>query len=212
MMKFIKDNLGIIGLVLAIVVLLFGDNLYQQFAGHSVFEKPSPTATAISTRTATLSPSVSPSSTSTPTYTLTNTAAFTATPANTATITSTPTRTATPTLSSTPTPAYACDTVNEQPTYGKAIKRGHKFKVGFTLVNTGNSVWPEETELRLGSNPFGMVDVPSALPKIPRLEPGDTIDIGPFDAKAPDQVGFYVVSFTIGDGSCNPFITFNVVK
>jgi hypothetical protein len=84
--------------------------------------------------------------------------------------------------------------------------------VGFTLVNTGASVWPEETELRLGSNPFGTVDVPSALPKIPRLEPGDTIDVGPFDAKAPDQVGFYVVSFTLGDGSCNPFITFNVVK
>jgi len=177
---------------------------------------PTPTATATSTITTTFTPLALPSPTATltptPTFALTNTLTSTATLTYTATITSTPTRTATPTPSSTPTPAYACDTINELPPYGTAIKRGKNFKVGFTIVNTGNSVWPEETELVLASNPYGTVNVPSALNKIPRLEPDDTLKVGPFDAKAPDKVGFYVVSFTLGDGSCNPFITFNVVK
>ena len=199
---------AIIGAASTIIAAFLGSPLIEKWLATS----PTPTATATPTGTATFTASVLPSLAPPPTFTLTNTVTSTAAPTFTPTITLTPTRTATPTLTSTPTPAYACDTINERPVYGAAIKRGKSFKVGFTIVNTGTSVWPEETELILAANPYGTIDSPIPLKKIPRLQPGATIDIGPYDAKAPDQLGYYVVSFTLGDGSCNPYISFNVVK
>ena len=136
--------------------------------------------------------------------------------------TSTPTLSPTPTSSPTPsptpvpyvalTPEYACDTTNEQPSYGAEIKRGRKFKVSFTLVNTGSNTWPDGVKLVLDSNPYGTVDVTTPLQQIPRVQPLDMVDIGPFDAVAPEEPGYYVVSFELGDDICWPYISFNVVK
>ena len=142
---------------------------------------------------------------------------LTSTP-ETPTPTQPPTPTLTPTSTPTPvpyvavTPEYTCDTINEQPPYDTEIKRGRKFKVSFTLVNTGSNTWPEGVELVLDSNPYNTVDVPTPLQQIPRVQPLDTVNIGPFDAVAPEELGYYVVSFKLGNGICWPYISFNVVK
>jgi len=142
---------------------------------------------------------------------------FTFTPI-TPTLSPTSTPTPPPTLSPTPapyvalTPEYSCDTINEQPPYNTEIKRGRKFKVSFTLVNTGSNTWPEGVELVLDSNPYNTVDVPTPLQQIPRVQPLGTVNIGPFDAVAPEEPGYYVISFELGNGICWPYISFNVVK
>jgi hypothetical protein len=135
-----------------------------------------------------------------------------ATSSPTASPTASPTSTPTPAPYVAVTPEYTCDTINEQPPYDTEIKRGRKFKVSFTLVNTGSNTWPEGVELVLDSNPYNTVDVPTPLQQIPRVQPLDTVNIGPFDAVAPEEPGYYVVSFKLGNGICWPYISFNVVK
>lgn len=137
---------------------------------------------------------------------------ITSTPAQ---ITSISSPTSTPAASaSTLTPAadYACGTANEQPQENSKLKRGQSFKVSFTLVNTGSAVWPDDLTLDISSNPSGTVDAAPLPIKVPRVQPGDSINVGPFDAKAPNKEGHYVVGFNLGDGLCWPYIAFDVVK
>lgn len=107
-------------------------------------------------------------------------------------------------------PGYACATVNEQPQENSKLKRGQRFKVSFTLVNTGTTVWPEDLVLNISSNPYDTVDASELPIKVPRVQPGDSINVGPFDAQAPDKDGHYVVGFELGDGFCWPYIAFDV--
>jgi hypothetical protein len=136
---------------------------------------------------------------------------FTVTP----TTTSTPTRIleiATSTMTLVPTPAYACVTVNEQPRENTELKRGQRFKVGFTLVNNGSNVWPEGLVLVITSNPYNTVDPAPSPIKVPRVQPGGSINVGLYDAKAPNALGHYVVEFQLGDGICSPYVAFDVIK
>jgi hypothetical protein len=120
--------------------------------------------------------------------------------------------TALPVMTITPMPASACATVNEQPRENTVLHRGQSFRVSFTVVNTGTTVWPEDLVLDISSNPYGTVDSASLPMKVPRVQPGDSINVGPFDAKAPNKDGHYVVDFELGDGFCWPYIAFDVVK
>lgn len=67
--------IAIIGIVIACLVLVFGNNIYQQITGHSIFQNP---PTAPPTSTSTVAPT--PTSTSAPTVTSTPTATPTITP------------------------------------------------------------------------------------------------------------------------------------
>jgi hypothetical protein len=109
-------------------------------------------------------------------------------------------------------PDYSCVTVNEQPAENTQIRRGKTFKVMFTVVNNGATVWPENLKLDISSNPYGTIYAPSLPMRVPRVQPGDFIVVGPFDAKAPTKDGHYVVSFKIGDGFCLPYVAFDVIK
>ncbi len=105
-----------------------------------------------------------------------------------------------------------CNTVNLQPEENAKIRRGQDFKIKFLLINSGKTVWPENLELVLASNPGSTLD-PSIRPiKVPRVQPGDSITVGPLDARAPNTVGHYVVSFKLGNGLCWPYVAFEVVK
>jgi hypothetical protein len=121
-------------------------------------------------------------------------------------------RTETPTLINEPTPAYTCATVNEQPPENTKLKQGQKFKVGFTLVNNGSTIWPEGLVLVISSNPFGTVNPAPRPINVPRVQPGDFINVGLYDAKAPNALGHYVVDFKLGDDFCWPYVAFDVVK
>jgi hypothetical protein len=115
-------------------------------------------------------------------------------------------------VSSSTAPGYACATVNEQPLENSKLKRGQRFKVSFTIVNTGATVWPEDLVLDISSNPYDTVDASELPIKVPRVQPGDSINVGPFDAQAPAKDGHYVVDFELGDGFCWPYIAFDVGK
>lgn len=109
-------------------------------------------------------------------------------------------------------PVYECNFISLMPDEGAKIRREQAFKIKFLLVNSGKTVWPENLELTLASNPGQTLD-PALKPiKIPRVQPGDSFTIGPLDAKAPKTVGHYVVSFKLDDGLCWPYVAFEVVK
>ena len=138
-------------------------------------------------------------------------------PTGTPTLTSTATpapvlEIATPTLTRTPTPAYSCTTVNVLPAANTGLKRGQKFKIGFTLLNNGSIVWPDDLVLAISSNPYNTIN-PAPYPSpIPRVQPGDFVTVGPFDATAPDEKGHYVVDFSTGDDFCWPYVVFDVTR
>jgi hypothetical protein len=117
-----------------------------------------------------------------------------------------------PTPTITPTPAYSCDLINVMPQDNTQIRRGKSFKVEITIVNSGSTVWPEDLDLVISSNPYGTIDPPTPFRNIPRLQPGDQVTIGPFDATAPKELGDHVVAFKLGDGFCWPYVAFEVVK
>jgi len=123
-----------------------------------------------------------------------------------------PTNTTAPSSTATPIPAYACATVNEQPQENSKLKREQRFKVSFTIVNTGTTAWPEDLVLNISSNPYGTVDASDFPMNVRSLQPGGSINMGPFDAKAPDKDGHYVIAFKLGDGLCWPYIAFDVGK
>lgn len=80
-----------LGILVALIALLFGDNIYEQFTGRSIFAtKPVPTLTSTTTFTLTsqpVTPSLTPTKTRTPTLTPTKTRAPTQTITPSATIT-----------------------------------------------------------------------------------------------------------------------------
>ena len=114
--------------------------------------------------------------------------------------------------SPTPAPAYSCDLIDVVPQDNTQIRRGKSFKVEITIVNSGSTVWPEDLDLVISSNPYGTIDPPTPFKNIPRLQPGDQVTIGPFDATAPRELGNHVVAFKLGDGFCWPYVAFEVVK
>lgn len=131
--------------------------------------------------------------------------------ASTATPTQTP-DTASPTITLTSQPEYACGTANEQPLDNTEFERGQSFRVQFAIVNTGSAIWPEDTLLVITSNPYKTID-PAPYPiKVPRVQPGDYYNVGPFNATAPNVEGHYVIDFQLGDNICWPYLAFNVVK
>ncbi len=108
--------------------------------------------------------------------------------------------------------AIECDTITLAPEENAKIRRGQAFKIKFILLNSGETVWPENLELTLAANPDETLDpIPRPI-KVPRVQPGDSITVGPFDAQAPNTVGRYVVTFKLGDGLCWPYVAFEVVK
>ena len=67
-MKKQTEITGIASIIIALIVLIFGDNLYQQINGYSYFDKsPTETNQSIGTPFSTLQPSFQPTNTSFPT-------------------------------------------------------------------------------------------------------------------------------------------------
>ncbi|GAB4505156.1 MAG: hypothetical protein Fur0043_21510 [Anaerolineales bacterium] len=117
-----------------------------------------------------------------------------------------------PSETATQAPVYKCNVINLLPEENAKIRREQAFKIKFLLVNNGFTVWPEDLELVLASDP-GPTLVSTFKPlKVPRVQPGDSFIVGPLEAQAPKTVGKYVISFQLGDGWCWPYVAFEVVK
>jgi hypothetical protein len=199
-----------IGVIATLVSGVLSSPLSERWFPVNTVASATPTLTV----SITLTPTVFPSQSITlpPTYIEIRTPTLRPSFAPSATDTSSPTNTVVPSHTATSLPDLSCVTINELPLDNTQIKREKTFKVKFTIVNNGSTVWPEDLTLDITSNPFGTVYAPALPMRVPRVQPGDYINVGPFDAKAPKEVGHYVVSFRIGDGFCRPYIAFDVVK
>lgn len=136
----------------------------------------------------------------------------TLTPTPTATLFSLPT--VTPFVVSTPTirPAggggapvkaeYSCDIIHQRPYDNQEFLHGQEFDIKWTILNTGTKTWPAGYDLKYWSGPkmtsAGTVQLPS-------MAPGDQFDVV-FDAVAPDEPGFQVMTWVVEGQICFPYI------
>ena len=107
---------------------------------------------------------------------------------------------------------YSCDWIHARPYDNTEYRRTHTFDVTFTILNNGTKTWEAGKDLVLVVNPKGTLLNPPGTIELPKMKPGDTFVVGPFDAQAPDEPGRYVIEFKLEGGWCRPTIVFNVTR
>ena len=83
----------------------------------------------------------------------------------------------------------ACDIIRQRPRDNTEFKRTNTFDVSFAIKNTGTSTWVAGKDLILLGNPGNTLIAPPGIIQLPKMEPGDIFEVGPFDAAAPDDTG-----------------------
>ena len=136
----------------------------------------------------------------------------TLTPTATATLFSLPTVTpfvvTTPTVRSSggggapPKAEYSCDIIHQRPYDNQEFLHGQEFDIKWTILNTGTKTWPAGYDLKYWSGPkmtgAGTVQLPS-------MAPGDQFSVV-FDAVAPDEPGFQVMTWVVQGQICFPYV------
>jgi hypothetical protein len=107
---------------------------------------------------------------------------------------------------------FACDVIRQRPRDNTQFVRTHTFDVSFAIKNTGTKTWDAGKDLILLGNPGGTLIAPPGIIQLPKMEPNDIFEVGPFDAAAPDEPGFYVIDFKLEGGFCYPYVRFEVIR
>ena len=110
---------------------------------------------------------------------------------------------------------YSCDIIRQRPRDNTEYRRKHTFDVSFVVLNNGTATWPAGKDVTLTQDLGGALGIPvgTVVLQLPKMEPGDTSPvIGPFNAAAPDEAGFFVINFKVEGGFCWPYVAFNVVR
>ena len=101
---------------------------------------------------------------------------------------------------------YSCDPdLGKRPFDNSEYRPGDSFDIKFTIMNTGTETWPAGYDLVYYSGPFMAPAFPAVI-ELPKMEPGDKFAVGPYDAIAPDDEGFQVMTFKLQGGFCWPYI------
>ncbi|MBN1303654.1 MAG: hypothetical protein JXA13_04400 [Anaerolineales bacterium] len=109
------------------------------------------------------------------------------------------------------TPKYACDPdIGKRPFDNSVIRPGESFDIKFTIKNMGTETWPAGTDIIYFSGPNMAPTFPAVLEIPVDLGPGDTFSVGPYDATAPMDKGFQVMTFKVQGVYCYPYIAINV--
>lgn len=104
------------------------------------------------------------------------------------------------------TSELSCDPdLGKRPFDNTVFNPGETFDIKFTIMNTGTKTWPAGYDLTYFSGPF-MAPAFPALIELPKMEPGDKFSVGPYDAFAPADDGFHVMTFKLQGGFCYPYI------
>ncbi len=105
---------------------------------------------------------------------------------------------------------YACDPdIQKRPLDNTHFSKGETFDIKFTIKNTGTKTWPAGYDLTYFSGP-NMAPAFPAVIELPEMKPGDLFTVGPYDAIAPAEKGFHVMTFKLQGGFCWPYIAINV--
>jgi hypothetical protein len=102
---------------------------------------------------------------------------------------------------------YTCAVYKKKPRDNEAFSKGEEFDVKFTVTNTGTRTWPKGIDFKyVGGTVLAgpkRVEIPKAL------APGQSYEIV-LDGKAPDQKGFYVMTYFVDGPMCYGYIAINV--
>jgi len=107
---------------------------------------------------------------------------------------------------------FSCDIIRQRPIDNTEFKRTNTFDVTFTILNNGTATWDAGKDLVMLGNPGPTLINPPGRIELPKMEPGDTFKVGPFEAQAPDGPGRYVIDFKLEGGFCYPYVAFYVVR
>ncbi|MEW6404907.1 MAG: NBR1-Ig-like domain-containing protein [Chloroflexota bacterium] len=141
--------------------------------------------------------------------TATNTATITPTSATPPTFTPViPTVTPLPPPSGTgggvpPKPEFACDVIRQRPFDNTEFSAGAEFDIKWTIVNTGTRSWYEGFDLKYLSGP-NMTTGATRI-QLPAMDPGDQYSVV-FDAVAPNEKGFHVMTWVVDGPTCYPYV------
>lgn len=98
-------------------------------------------------------------------------------------------------------PDWACD-VNTRPFDNTAYKPGDPFDIKWIITNTGAKTWAAGKDLEYFSGP--MLTSASGV-QLPQIKPGNSYTFKA-DANAPQEKGFYVMTWKLEGGFCWPYV------
>lgn len=107
-----------------------------------------------------------------------------------------------------PKPEFACDIINQKPFDNEVFKPNADFDIKWTIVNTGTRTWAAGKDLKYFSGPEMTT---TKFVELPQMKPGDKFSVV-FDAKAPSNIGFHVMTFVLEGPICYPYVAINVEK
>ena len=105
---------------------------------------------------------------------------------------------------------YACSIIRRRPADNTEFNPNGTFDITFTILNTGAKKWDAGKDLVHSFGPDLIVAPAFTALQLPEVKPGETYTVGPYDAKAPDKAGHYVMEFKLEGGWCWPYIAINV--
>ena len=97
---------------------------------------------------------------------------------------------------------YSCDVIHQRPLDNSEFRPGDDFDIKWTIVNTGTATWPAGTDFKYFSGP--KMTSAGAL-ELPQMKPGDQYSVA-FDASAPSEKGFQVMTWIVQGGFCYPYV------
>jgi len=96
---------------------------------------------------------------------------------------------------------YSCDIVRRRPLDNTEFNREADFDIKWTIINTGTKAWPAGFDLKYYSGPH--LVTPTRI-ELPAMKPKAQFDIV-FDARAPTQKGFHVMTWVVEGKLCFPY-------
>jgi Ig-like domain from next to BRCA1 gene len=103
-----------------------------------------------------------------------------------------------------PKPQFACDVIHQRPFDNSEFNPGADFDIKWTILNTGTKSWYQGFDVKYLSGP-NMTTTGLTRIQLPAMDPGDQYDIV-FDAKAPMEKGFHVMTWVVDGPTCYPYV------
>jgi hypothetical protein len=103
---------------------------------------------------------------------------------------------------------FSCDPdTGKKPRDNTVFRPGDPFDVKWTIINNGTATWVAGKDFDYFSGP--KMTTALAGQELPELKPGDKVSYT-FDANAPMQKGFQVMTWKVEGGFCFPYIAIDV--
>jgi hypothetical protein len=102
---------------------------------------------------------------------------------------------------------YSCTFSEVKPRFNQ-IRTGDSFDIVWIITNTGTKNWTDPIEINFfsGTNFTNLTTAPMTM-----LKTGDRFTLS-FDARAPNNPGFYEAKFKVSQGYCFPYIDIEAVR